>query len=516
MKPLLRSIIIVILCSYFSSNELSAQSISTQSIDSMAIQAMKTFNVPGMAISVIKDGKIFYKKGYGVRSLKDKKNVNENTLFAIASNSKAFTTAALSILVDEHKISFDDKVTQYIPEFKMYDRFVTEEFTIRDLITHRSGLGLGAGDLMVFPSSCNFTKEEIIHNLRYLKPTSSFRSKYDYDNLLYIVAGEVIKRCSGISWEDFIENKIFKPLEMKNSAASYSRLKDTTNIATPYVVVNEKLKATERFKNENGNSAGGIYTNVDELTNWLLMHLNSGTYKDKKIFARTQSKEMWTPQTLQTPNPMPYFRSNFKAYGLGWEIEDINGYKQISHTGGLPGMVSQVLMIPELGFGIIILTNQQNGLAFLAISDMIKDRLLKNGFYNRTEMYDTFQKLSAQQSDQKLAEVTQTIAQNKSNNASLNIIGRYVDPWLGEVTLTEQSGRYMFESHRSPALKGQMYYYKGNTFVVQWDDRSMNADAFVMFNLDENGIPQTFTMKAISSKTDFSFDFQDLSFKKQK
>ena len=174
---------------------------------------MKTFDVPGIAVAIMKDDKVIHSKGYGVRSLNTKQKVDSNTLFGIASNSKAFTTAALGILIDEKKLSWDDKVIDYIPEFRLYSPYVTEEFTIRDLLTHRSGLGLGAGDLMIWPGSNNFTLKDIIHNLRYLKPVSGFRTKYDYDNLLYIVAGEVVARVSGMSWEDFIETQDHATIE---------------------------------------------------------------------------------------------------------------------------------------------------------------------------------------------------------------------------------------------------------------------------------------------------------------
>ena len=194
------------------------------------------------------------------RSGLSKEPVNENTLFGIASNSKAFTTAALAMLVDEGKINWDDKVVKYIPEFKMYNDYVTQEFTIRDLLTHRSGLGLGAGDLMIWPDGNNFTTQDIIMNLQYLKPVSAFRAKYDYDNLLYIVAGEVIHKVSGISWGEFIENRIMKPLEMTQSAASFLRLKDTTNVIMPHVPTEGKLKAIARYKNQILDPAGGIYS----------------------------------------------------------------------------------------------------------------------------------------------------------------------------------------------------------------------------------------------------------------
>ena len=230
-----------------------------------------------------------------------RQKVDENTLFGIASNSKAYTAAALGILVDEQKIKWDDKVTQYIPEFKMYNPWVTEEFTIKDLLTHRSGLGLGAGDLMMWPDSSNFTKADIIHNLRYLKPVSSFRTKYDYDNNLYIVAGEIVARASGMSWEDFVEKRIMQPLGFAASAASIARLKSTSNIIDPHAPVNGKVQVINIDWSETANAAGGIYSNLTDMSKWVIMQLNHGKFGDElsqQLFSEEVQQEMWTPQTI--------------------------------------------------------------------------------------------------------------------------------------------------------------------------------------------------------------------------
>src|SRR5450631_2280376 len=197
------------------------QILGTSAIDSLVENARKKFSVPGIAVAIVRNGKIVHIKGYGLRSLNNRLPVDANTLFGIASNTKAFTAFALGILVDEGKISWDDKVRKWIPEFKMYSPYVTEEFTIRDLLTHRSGLGLGAGDLMFFPDSSDFELKDILYNLQFLKPVSGFRTKFDYDNNLYIVAGEVVKRASGMSWEDFVETRIIKPVGMQKTAASF-------------------------------------------------------------------------------------------------------------------------------------------------------------------------------------------------------------------------------------------------------------------------------------------------------
>src|SRR5579862_6395252 len=255
---------------------LVAQPLTSASIDNVVAKSMKSFDVPGMAVAVIKDGKVIHSKGYGVRSLNTMQPVDENTLFGIASNSKAFTAAALGILVDEGKIRWDDKVRKYIPEFHLYTPFVTEEFTIRDLLTHRSGMGLGAGDLMFFPDSSDFTLKDILHNLQFLKPVSSFRSKYDYDNNLYIVAGEVIARVSGESWDDFVEERIMKPLGMANSAASPDRVKDRSNMIDGHAAVNGKVQVIARSTLKVGHSAGGINSSIADLSKWVMLQLNDG------------------------------------------------------------------------------------------------------------------------------------------------------------------------------------------------------------------------------------------------
>lgn len=283
------------------------------------------------------------------------------------------------MLVDDKKLKWDDKVTQYIQEFKMYNSFVTEEFTIRDLLTHRSGLGLGAGDLMMWPDSNNNTKADIINGMQYLKPISSFRTKYDYNNNLYIIAGEVLARVSGMSWENFVEQRIMMPLNMQSSATSLYRLKDKTNFCAPHCFVDEKLQQITLGWSETANAAGGIWSNITDLSKWVIMQLDSGRYGDKKtqLFSQNVQQEMWTPQTIiPVRGPTPY-NTHFSTYGLGWGISDVMGYKQVSHTGGLAGMVTQITLIPELKLGIIVLTNQQVGAAFSAITNTIKD-----GYFN--------------------------------------------------------------------------------------------------------------------------------------
>lgn len=498
-----------------------AQVITSAQIDSLTELTLKIFDVPGISVGVIKDGKLIHAKGYGVKSLRTMQKVDENTLFGVASNSKAFTSAALGMLIDEGKLKWDDKVIDYIPEFRMYDPYVTDAFTIRDLLTHRSGLGLGAGDLMMFPDSNNFTKKDIIHNLRYLKPVSAFRTKYDYDNNLYIVAGEVIARVSGISWEDFVEQRIMQPLGMTASKASISRIPNRNNIVMPHAPVNGKVTTIDIEWDEDANAAGGIVSNITDLSKWLIMQMDKGKYGDgKKMFSEEVHNDFWAPQTIINVGGPGAYNTHFAAYGLGWFLRDVKGYKEVTHTGGLAGIVTQITLIPELKLGIIVLTNQQSGDAFNAITNTIKDSYLGvKGFDRVKQRHDR-----AMKSEAEAKKITDSIwagisAQQKLTGSKVdisNFTGIYTDQWFGEVVISVKNGQPWFDSKKSPKLSGVLLPFKGNTFVAKWNDRSMDADAFVKFELDENGKASGFKMAAISPLTDFSFDFQDLDLKRVK
>jgi len=498
-----------------------SQALTEGQIDALIDRSIKAFDVPGISVGVIKDDKVVYAKGRGLRSLNTKQPMDENTLVGIASNSKAFTAVALGILVDEGKIKWDDRVQDYIPEFKLYAPYVSENFTIKDLLTHRSGLGLGAGDLMFFPDGSDFTIKDIIHNLRYLKQVSQFRTKYDYDNNLYVVAGEVIARVSGKSWPEFIEERIMQPLGMSSSAGLFERLKDKSNAIDGHASVEGKVGVIKRSMVRVPAAAGGVNSNITDLLKWVEMFLSNGKYGDgKRLFSEKVLKEIWSPQAIiQVNSPGPY-NTHFSAYGLGFFLSDVNGYKQVTHTGGLEGMVTQITMIPELNLGIIVLTNQQEGGAFRSITNQILD-----GYFGKTgrdwvaDLSASRQKSLAEAkaiTDKVAAEVAKAKASGGVTLDPAAVSGKYTDAWFGEVALTVNDGKLRFVSKRSPNLAGEMFPYKANSFIVRWDDRSMDADAFVNFQLDVEGRPSGFTMKPISPLTDFSYDFQDLEFRRAK
>ena len=512
---------LVFLSLYFSFS-VNAQVLSNAQIDSLVQKTMKTFDVPGMAVAVLKDGKMYHKNTYGVRSLKTNAAVNENTLFGVASNTKAFTAAALGQLIDQGKLTWDTKVNDVIPEFKLYDAYVTSEFTVRDLITHRSGLGLGAGDLMVFPATNTTTLPEMIHNMRFLKPVSSFRSQFDYDNLLYIIAGEIVARVSNKTYDDYIIENFFQPLGMNRSLLSIPEIDADANRIDGHAPVNGKLEITGYTFTQIATPAAGIYASINDMGKWVQALLDEGKYgaqlKDS-LFSKEIHREMMTPQTLVRTGRGAY-NTHFLAYGLGFFLSDVNGYFQATHTGGLLGIVSQVILFPELDLGMIVLTNQESGAAFNAITNSLKDGYFGIKGKDRIKEYNDRRLANEREADSIVAAVEKDIAAQLKNKTAIpnpsDYIGNYQDPWFGDVVISQQNKNLHFKAVKLSDLTGTMTFYKGTTYAVRWNDPSLKADAFVTFSLDIEGKANGFTMSPISPLTDFSYDYQDLDFKRVK
>jgi len=493
--------------------------ITPEQIDSIVNRALDNFAVAGVAVGIVKDGKVIYTKGYGVKDINTGEKVDANTIFAIASNSKAFTTTALAILVEEGKLSWKDKVIDIIPEFRMYNDYTTMNFNIEDLVTHRSGLGLGIGDLMFFPDGSDFSMKDIVKNFQYFTPVSAFRTKFDYDNLLYLVAGEVIKRISGKPWETFVKERIFEPLQMQHTYASLNYIGKGENLARPHLNHGNKIVITqpERWDPEKINgAAGGIYSNVNDLTKWILVHLNHGKYGaglSKKLFDPESQRKMWQIHTV-LPVQHSKYNQHFAGYGLGWFLTDVNGKLMVSHTGALMGMLSKTVLVPDLNLGIIVLTNTylDGAGVFAAVSQSILDKYLKVKPYDWVKYYAQRYHTKSNDAQKTVAAVWKKVKKQSKNKIDIKqYTGIYKDPWFGKIGIENKKGNLYFKSFRSSKLKGKMFYYGNNTFVVKWDDRGlMDADAFVIFQTDENGKARSFKMKGISPAIDFSYDFQDL------
>lgn len=494
--------------------------VEEKKLDELIRNTLQTFDVPGMSVGIIKDGKTVYSKGFGVRSLTTKQPMDDATLVGIASNSKGFTCTALAILADEGKLDWDDRVSQYIPEFRMYDPYVSQNVTIKDLVTHRAGLGLGQGDLMFFPEGGNLTVNDIVRNVRYLKPENPFRTTLDYNNIMFIVAGEVIHRVSGMSWADFIEQKIMKPVGMASSVGSYSRTKAVSNKIDAHAPVDRKAVAVPHDWNETANAAGGIMSNIKDMTLWAEFLLNNFTTRDgKKLVSDRNVQQLWSLQIPSGIAPKNPYDTNFYGYGMGWFLSDVKGHRQVQHTGGLIGTVTQFTLIPDMKLGIVVLTNQQSGSAFNTITNTVKDSYLGIADRNWLKTYgDRMKKAEEMYEKQKKEALAKSELFKKEKNLqpkAEQFTGTYHDLWFGDVEIMPQGNSYRILCKNSPRLKGELLPYSNNTFIIRWDDRSYDADAYLIFDYDETGKAQSAKVKPVSDITDFSFDFEDLDLKRK-
>lgn len=489
--------------------------ISEKALDQLITDTRKAFDVPGISVGITHNGKVIYAKGDGLRSMRTGAAMNENTLVGIASNSKGFTATALMMLQDEGKLSINDKVQKYIPEFEMYDPYVSKEITIKDLITHRAGLGLGQGDLMFFPEGGTLKIQDIVERVKYLKPENGFRETLDYNNILFIIAGEVITRVSGLSWADFIETRILKPVGMSSSFGSYLRASGVENKIDAHAPVDGKVNWVPHDWNETANAAGGIMSNIPDMLTWAEFLMNGFTTKDgKKLVSDRGIQSLWQ---IQQPAPVslngPYDTKMY-GYGLGWFISDVKGKRQIQHSGGLIGTVTLFTLIPELNLGIVVLTNQQSGAAFNTITNTIKDSYL--GIPDRGWL-KTYKERGDKATERYNKQKADAYAKAKefSKNKSMQLkdadfTGIYNDPWFGDMEVKRADGKLRIDAKTSPRLKGELIPYSPTAFIIKWDDRSYDADAYFILSLDKDGKAKGAKIDAISDITDFSFDFDDL------
>jgi CubicO group peptidase (beta-lactamase class C family) len=496
---------------------LFAQSGPPADLDAYVARDMKTFDVPGIAIAIVKDGKVVLAKGYGVRKLGDAAPVDESTLFGIGSNTKAFTSAALASLVDAGKISWDDKVYERLKGFEMYDPYVSHEMTIRDLLTHRSGMGLGEGDLLFWPHT-TFSRDDIIYRLRFMKPASSFRSHYAYDNLMYIAAGQIIPAVTGKSWEEYIREKILDPLGMKTTNLSTTAFKPGDNYAWPHSRVDGNLQSIPFQDLDNAGPAGAINSSVAEMSKWIMLQLNHGKFpgREERLFSEAQSREMWTAQTLTPisvePSPVGVLRPQFAAYALGWGIRDYHGRKLVGHTGGVSGFVSRVILVPEESLGMVILTNAEQGGAFDSIMYHVLDAYFglppTDWIPNFKDAEDEYEKAAKQA----MADSDKGRAANSKPSLPLEkYAGVYNDAWYGPVTIKKEDSGLVISLNHTPKAVADLQHWQYDTFKAHWRDRTIE-DAFVTFTLNPDGSIDHFTMAAVSPLADFSFDYQDLWF----
>jgi CubicO group peptidase (beta-lactamase class C family) len=492
-----------------------AQAALPADLDAYVERTMRAFEVPGIALTVVKDGRVLLARGYGVRRLGDPTPVDEFTRFGIASNTKAMTATALGILVEEGKLEWDAPVVRYLPWFALSDPYVTRELTVRDLLVHRSGLGLGAGDLLWWPTS-TYDRREIAMRLRHIPLATSFRSAYAYDNVLYTVAGELILEVSGRTWEQFIEERILRPLGMTHTTVRHSDAGAGDNVAATHAPVEGRVRLVAPMTSDNTNPAGGVNTGAADIARWLMVQLDSGRIaEDRRLFSARTARELWsvvTPIRPGTPPPeMAHVRASFVGYGLGFNLRDYRGFKLVTHTGGLPGYVSRVMLVPDARLGIAVLTNQESGEAFESITWRLLDHFLGAPPFDYTA---ALQRIKARADSMVAAADARTMgARDSTSRPSLPLdryAGTYRDAWYGDVAVARERDGLVIRMTRTPGLVGDLVHHQYDTFIARWRDREMRADAFVTFQLNADGSIDRVKMAAVSPSTDFSFDFQDL------
>jgi CubicO group peptidase (beta-lactamase class C family) len=512
MKPCRRLLLAIVLFS--TAFAAFAQSVPAD-LDAYVTRAMKTFEVPGLAVAIVKDGKVVFAKGYGVKKLGEPAPVDENTLFGIGSNTKAFTAATIASLVDEGKLSWDDRVFEKLPGFAMYDPYVSHELTVRDLLCHRSGLGLGEGDMLLWPRT-TYTRAEIVRRIRYMKPAYSFRSYYAYSNLMFLTAGELIAATTGKSWEASVRERIFAPLGMATSNFSNSDLKPGVDLAWPHSRIDGKLKADDLENKDTISSAGAINSSVAEMAKWMIVQLDHGKLpgSERRIFSEKQSHEMWSPQTIvpsaDESGPLAAMNTDFSAYGLGWGFRDYHGHKFVSHSGGLQGFVTRVVLIPDCHLGVVVLTNFDSSDGPMnAIANFVVDHDLGIQGNDWIAAWKAADDKAQHDADETMKKDAAKRAGNSQPSLPLEkYAGVYDDAWYGPVTIALKDGKLTLSLDPSPGTVGEMQPWQHDTFKIHWN----LDDAFLTFALKPDGSIDHFTMQPFSPLADFSSDYQDFYF----
>jgi CubicO group peptidase (beta-lactamase class C family) len=484
-------------------------------IDAYAERAGRDWKVPGFSVAIVKDDKVVFLKGYGVRELGKAEAVDKDTLFAVASNTKAFTAAALATLVDEGKLRWDDPVTKHLPWFQLYDPYVTREVTVRDLLSHRSGLATFGGDLLWYETT--YPREEVIRRVRHLKPVHGFRGRYGYQNIMFLAAGEVVPAVTGKSWDDYVREKFFRPLGMTRSNTTYKELTASSNVATPHNEVDGRVRVV---KYSNVDAAGGaavINSTAAEMAEWVRLQLGRGTYGGQKIFSAAASREMWTPHTVVAGVSEAAERFNptvhFNLYGLGWFLSDYRGRKVVTHGGGLDGMTSRVALIPEESLGVVVLTNSETPLqSFLwyKVFDVF------TGAPPRDWSADYMARAKAARERDEAEAKRLEDARVAGTRPSLGLgayAGTYGGQMYGDAKVTEENGRLVVRLLPSPAYVGDLEHWHFDTFRIKWRDSVVYPypRGWVTFHLDPQG--KVSEMKIDVPNPDF--DFKELEFKRR-
>lgn len=458
-------------------------------------KAMHDHEVPGLAIAVVRNDSVVYAKGFGVRKLGSPERVDENTLFAIGSASKSFTAAAIGMLVDEGKVKWDDPAAKYLPSLQLYDPYASRELTVRDLLSHRSGLS--RGDLLWYGNT--YSRDDILQRVRYLKPSWSFRSQFGYQNIMYLAAGEVVAHVAGISWDDFIQRRIFDPLGMTSSNTSTKRLAGQANVAQPHSRIDDTVRVVPYRNIDNIAPAGSINSNVLDMAKYVRFHLNEGKWNGKALVTGGTHAEMWKAHTVI---PMEGFwkaaapGAHLSAYGLGWFLQDYRGRLVVQHGGNIDGMSAHVAMMPEEKTGVVVLTNLNGALVADVLAYRVFDQFL--GAPLGDPSGEALKVIAAAEKQGKEAQASLEKARRQGTKPSLALrdyAGTYSDSMYGDLKVTEESNRLRVQY--GGAFDGTTEHWHYDTFRTTWKDRGLGK-AMITFTVDASGKPSKADIEGIA------------------
>ena len=481
----------------------------------------KQAGVPGLAIAIVENGKVVLAKGYGVRRLGQAAKVDADTIFMTGSTGKAITTAALATLVDAGKLGWEDKVTDRLPGFQMYDPWVTREMTVRDLLVHRSGLGLGAGDLMIVPRG-SLSRAEVVRRLRFIKPATSFRSAYAYDNVLYIVAGQLIEAVSGQTYEDYVREHIFRPAGMRTATSDAPHRLNTANRAQPHARIGagvrglgEQQVIDERDELSPASTPAGLLAlSANDLARWLQIQLGHGAIPGaRRLFSEAQSAEMWKPETIQPNPPLPpelaAAQPNSIAYALGWDVRDYRGARVVWHAGGVFGYTTIVCLLPDRNVGFAITVNAEDSIARSGLMYELLDHYLAAPAQDWPSRYSAYVQRRLNAAAQTVQQGAATPVKAGPAAPLASYAGTYEDAWYGKVVVGRDARGLTVDFTNTPRMTGRLEHYQYDTFVARFTDKGIEP-AYVTFALDADGTVARATLKPVSPTADFSFDYQDL------
>lgn len=472
-----------------------AQTERFNQLDSYIHDAMKDWAVPGLALAIVENDQVVHAKGFGYRTLHTQDRVDEHTLFAIASNSKAFTATALGLLVQEGTLSWDDPVLKVMPDFQLYDPLVTRKICLRDLLCHRSGLGLWAGDLTWWDSV--YDRKEVIRRIRFQKPVSDFRTSYHYTNLMFLVAGEIIPEVTGISWDQFIKQRFFDELDMDRSTTRVKDLANLENVATPHALLDGRLVAIDYIDVDNCAPAAAINSSVHDLSHWVRLQLNEGLYNGKRVVDAKIIRETRKPHTMITIsekakslNPS----THFSTYGLGFRTHDYRGRLVVNHTGGLDGMLSYVGFMPDENIGVILLTNSDDHGLHRVLPLYVFDLLLGLDGKDWSRIYlEDSRKTRKRNEEREKKRLANRAANTKPTLRPKEYAGTYTSDVYGTAHISQENGQLKLKLSAHPQFEATMMHWHYDTFLAKWNHR-LWGESYVYFKFNGHGKITKFLM----------------------